>query len=522
MVSPSALELPQSTQAVLQAEAAAVTAARETAAADRFCLDRERQSMGVAPAGAGEVITVNVGGTLFTTRRHTFTAARGSLLSAMFSGRWEESLSRDAAGHVFLDDDPAVFARVLAALRARAADSASPVPRDTNHRLEPSAEVIAFVDKYQLRDHLWPVPFGVTTITSAGAAVCEVASAQMGRAVCVAGGPQLPHPIGYATLPWVPLAVPVQPPGAFNLGAQAAAGIPQGLGAMPAAGGGRRERRVHRSWNEQPTGPASRVIPRSVFRSGPPFGGGVPPLPTPFDPLKAVLRHSGNVPSFGKGLLGWMAEILDRCSGKQPPAKIYSAPLSNFTLTEINPGASQWAITLRQLSDGALIGVATAADDVHGVFFLRNLHPWGAYDACAAQPPTRQSPSWSFLPVLDGDVFLPEQFAPESRWLVDYNEDVLGPQLAYCSGEGLLKTVHEDCSLLFELRAAPHASSTTTCLVISMMLGGEEDQLLLSRLCAIPLPKIETPWSIYIQPMPENDVLVHHMVDAIQPEVRVV
>ena len=67
---------------------------------------------GTAEARAvdGDVVTLNVGGTLVCTQRRTLTAARDSLLGAMFSGRWEESLVRDAAGHAFLDDDPVVFA----------------------------------------------------------------------------------------------------------------------------------------------------------------------------------------------------------------------------------------------------------------------------------------------------------------------------------------------------------------------------------------------------------------------------
>jgi len=38
----------------------------------------------------------------------------------MFSGRWEESLSRDDQGHIFLDFDPHSFQQVLLCLRMRA------------------------------------------------------------------------------------------------------------------------------------------------------------------------------------------------------------------------------------------------------------------------------------------------------------------------------------------------------------------------------------------------------------------
>ena len=520
MATLSALELLQSAQAALTAEAAAVTAAREAVEADRVLLERERQSMGGATAVAGDVVTVNVGGTLFTTRRHTFTAARGSLLGAMFSGRWEESLSRDAAGHVFLDDDPPVFADVLAALRARAADSASST-RDPLEALEPVAEVMAFVDKYQLRDHIWPVPFGVTAVTSAGAAVCEVAVASLGRAVCISGGVQLPTPLQIAAPQGGPAqgqpfgfgaaAAPVNPFQGFNIGA-----------AAPAAAGGR-NRRVRRPWNAQQgpqSGLAFRIVPRSVFRAGPPLGDDIPPLPASFALKQHQPRFNG---PFANALQQWVHETSkNKANGviELTPATSYSVPLSNFTLTAITPGAFHWAITLRQLSHGAVLGVATAAEDVHGLLFLRDLHPWGADDAFVSHPERQHGHRlpllWRFLPVLDGDAFLPEQLQ------VNCAEDALGPQLAYYDDAGLKRIVHEDCSLLFELQNAPHASSTTTCLNIWLLRDGSEDRLRLSKLCALPLPKTEAPWHIYVQPMPGNDVLLHHVADAIRPEPRAV
>ena len=54
-------------------------------------------------------------------------------------------------------------------------------------------------------------------------------------------------------------------------------------------------------------------------------------------------------------------------------------------------------------------------------------------------------------------------------------QDMFGPQLAYTNGDGLCRTVHEDCSLLFELNAAPRAACPTECLVISMVLDAERE-----------------------------------------------
>ncbi len=64
------------------------------------------------PASAGAVVTVNVGGTLFTTRRSTLAVVPDSFLSALLSDRFRAD--RDAAGHVFIDRDPRLFGHVLA------------------------------------------------------------------------------------------------------------------------------------------------------------------------------------------------------------------------------------------------------------------------------------------------------------------------------------------------------------------------------------------------------------------------
>lgn len=48
----------------------------------------------------------------------------GSVLSAMFSGRWEQSLDHDSQGHIFLDLDPYCFERIITYLRSRSRDMA--------------------------------------------------------------------------------------------------------------------------------------------------------------------------------------------------------------------------------------------------------------------------------------------------------------------------------------------------------------------------------------------------------------
>eukprot|EP00028_Trichosphaerium_sp_Am-I-7-wt_P013214 CAMPEP_0168509776 /NCGR_PEP_ID=MMETSP0405-20121227/1006_1 /TAXON_ID=498012 /ORGANISM="Trichosphaerium sp, Strain Am-I-7 wt" /LENGTH=196 /DNA_ID=CAMNT_0008527357 /DNA_START=795 /DNA_END=1382 /DNA_ORIENTATION=+ len=69
---------------------------------------------------ANDIITLNVGGTLMTTTRRTLCQVKDSLLSIMFSGRWEARHVRDKDGHVFLDVDPVDFTVILKALRSMA------------------------------------------------------------------------------------------------------------------------------------------------------------------------------------------------------------------------------------------------------------------------------------------------------------------------------------------------------------------------------------------------------------------
>ena len=66
-----------------------------------------------------DVIELNVGGQAMTTKRSTLCQVGGSLLSSMFSGRWDNSMSRDKDGRIFLDFNPTYFAFILDYLRAK-------------------------------------------------------------------------------------------------------------------------------------------------------------------------------------------------------------------------------------------------------------------------------------------------------------------------------------------------------------------------------------------------------------------
>jgi hypothetical protein len=296
MASLSTLELLQNAQASLAADAASLAAdaagverQRDALAAERAALEAERALMAGA-ATDSDLVQLNVGGALCCTQRRTLACASGSLLAAMFSGRWEQSLVRDADGRAFLDDDPEEFRALLGALRARAADATGAGAIVT--AVEPSPALARLADNYLLRDHLWPLPFTGADVAQApgGAAACgDVTAAVQGRALRVAAAGQQAAPAA-----------------AEKLSGEEQEFLPMddGEGRMPLYGGGR--------------------------------GG----------------RGRGR----GRGQHQWRAVPVPQ---RLTPHALCLPPL--------RPGAT-WLVTLRALSVGAVLGVASsaAADDVCG------------------------------------------------------------------------------------------------------------------------------------------------------------
>uniref|UniRef100_A0A672FTW8 BTB/POZ domain-containing protein KCTD3 n=1 Tax=Salarias fasciatus TaxID=181472 RepID=A0A672FTW8_SALFA len=70
--------------------------------------------------GMGEIIQLNVGGTRFSTSRHTLMWIPDSFFSSLLSGRI--STLRDETGAIFIDRDPTAFAPILNFLRTKELD----------------------------------------------------------------------------------------------------------------------------------------------------------------------------------------------------------------------------------------------------------------------------------------------------------------------------------------------------------------------------------------------------------------
>ena len=79
----------------------------------------EKQKMKAIDVSDDDIISFNVGGQKFTTTRSTLCQVEGSLLSTMFSGRWEDGLKRDQDGAVFFDFNPQCFGYILEYLRTK-------------------------------------------------------------------------------------------------------------------------------------------------------------------------------------------------------------------------------------------------------------------------------------------------------------------------------------------------------------------------------------------------------------------
>jgi len=83
-----------------------------------FQREKEAFSGPISALGSDE-FALNVGGRKFDVLRNTLTSVEGSILAAKFSGRWEDSLERDAEGRIFIDAKPEYFAVLLDQLRSR-------------------------------------------------------------------------------------------------------------------------------------------------------------------------------------------------------------------------------------------------------------------------------------------------------------------------------------------------------------------------------------------------------------------
>lgn len=81
-------------------------------------LDQERRRMVSEHISASDIIGLNMGGEkTVQVKRSLLTQFEGSFLESMFSGRWEDQISRDKNGNVFFDEPPEVLMPLVEWLR---------------------------------------------------------------------------------------------------------------------------------------------------------------------------------------------------------------------------------------------------------------------------------------------------------------------------------------------------------------------------------------------------------------------
>lgn len=60
-----------------------------------------------------DLVNLNVSGDHITARRSTLCLYEGTYLASMFSGRWENAVTKDSSGRVFLELNPQIFRKIL-------------------------------------------------------------------------------------------------------------------------------------------------------------------------------------------------------------------------------------------------------------------------------------------------------------------------------------------------------------------------------------------------------------------------
>jgi hypothetical protein len=115
-----------------------------------------------------DVLRLNVGGTRIDVLRRTLTAVEGSMLAAKFSGRWDDSLEKDADGNFFIDLPLELFLPMVDYLRAKACMTPS----------APAVQSPSFADDFIRMTEYYGItlgifPFGVFNVSDRSKVVSQ-------------------------------------------------------------------------------------------------------------------------------------------------------------------------------------------------------------------------------------------------------------------------------------------------------------------------------------------------------------
>jgi hypothetical protein len=439
---------------------------RQALAGERAALEVERARLPAAIAaavggggGASDVLTLNVGGQLFSVQRRTLACAHGSVLGALFGGAWDASHTRDADGRPFLDEDPDTWSALLRLLRVRAASDAAAlgatppavgvVPMERSH-------LVLLADKWLLRDTLWPAAFAAdeARVLPAGRRVCAVSIARAGRLLRVCGGEQLqPEDESCKQDPW---------------------------------------ETAHHSGTHQ------KVIrtPPQAFTS---FFRYAQPSPCVFM-ISTHRRPRNAVPGAGPFVDMRFAPLASHHSLCKLPSQPHGT------------SATTWCVRLCKLSEGAVLGVATSPVDVHGVLVL--------CDADAAVITASSAWITGSAPLTGRRMRMAVVVAGVVTPLPDSDEWGVDETLAWGQQDGRMLVFVLSAAAADGSRLLTVSCECDTDLVPHGMPHTANLQAQQRQLC-LRLPGaggVAPEWHMYVQPMPGDEVELGYALDMWHPE----
>lgn len=119
--------------------------------------DEVAEANGNVDAKADDLIEVNAGGKIIAAKRSTLTQLKGTRMEALFSGRWDKKLQRDASGKVFLDVNPKCFQAIVDYLNELAISSEDNPPRPPSVEEDELKLILQHhLELFGLSDHVTP------------------------------------------------------------------------------------------------------------------------------------------------------------------------------------------------------------------------------------------------------------------------------------------------------------------------------------------------------------------------------
>jgi len=126
---------------------------------DKEALEKDRLVV-YHGTNSNDVLKINIGGTIVSVLRRTLTAIPGSMLASKFSGRWDDSIERDADGNFYIDQDYEMFWYVIHHLRNMAnGDGVIPQksPKIRDGEKFQTIDFYRMLEYYGLMDGFYPV-----------------------------------------------------------------------------------------------------------------------------------------------------------------------------------------------------------------------------------------------------------------------------------------------------------------------------------------------------------------------------